>query len=148
MIEREKRERAIVLEASQHAEAELRHAEDGAPQQVERDADDDGGQDRARRGAWYEYIGDFRCIGEIGDPDTAYEHAIAVYEEAGDPDTECSEQEHWYTMAVYREVARAADTDPGPIDSMDDDRTLSDWVERKRTTYPSLLAELSTDDEF
>lgn len=98
--------------------------------------------DRARRGVWYEYLGDFRCIGEIGDPDRAYERAIVVYEDAGDPGTECSEQEHGYTMAVYREVARAVDQDPGPIDSMRNELTLTDWVAAKRETYPSLLDEL------
>ena len=74
--------------------------------------------------------------------------AIEVYREAGDPDTICSEQEHWYTMAVYREVANAVDADPGPIDDHRNDMTLSDWVERKQTTYPSNLAELDGNREF
>lgn len=104
--------------------------------------------DRARRGAWHEYVGDFRCIGDVGDPDAAYERAIEVYLEAGDSDTICSEQEHWYTMAVYREVANAVDADPGPIDDHRNDMTLSDWVERKQTTYPALLTELTSVGKF
>lgn len=104
--------------------------------------------DRARRGVWYEYIGDFRCIGDLRDPAAAYEKAIEVYEAADDPDTMYSEQEHSYTMAVYREVAKAVDRDPGPIDDMCNELTLSDWVEQKRETYPSLLMEATDSERF
>uniref|UniRef100_A0A8A2VJK4 Uncharacterized protein n=2 Tax=Haloterrigena alkaliphila TaxID=2816475 RepID=A0A8A2VJK4_9EURY len=103
----------------------------------------DNAYDRARRGVWYEYIGDFRCIGNVGDPAAAYEEAIEVYEAADDPDTGYSEQEHCYTMAVYREVAKAADKDPGPIDDFDNDLTLTKWVEKKQESYPSLLENVS-----
>lgn len=104
--------------------------------------------DRARRGAWYEYIGDFRCIGDFGDPGSAYDRAIEVYEDAGDPGTECSEQEHMYTMAVYNEVARALGRDPEPVETTQNDMTLTDWVEKKRETYPEMLTELDERGEW
>lgn len=104
--------------------------------------------DRARRGVWQEYIGDFRCIGDIGDPDAAYENAIDVYEHAGDPDTFYSEQEHCYTMAVYHEVTKAVDRDSGPIDDYLNDMTFTDWVRKKQETYPLLLGELDQYDEW
>ncbi|USZ71101.1 hypothetical protein [Natronosalvus halobius] len=99
--------------------------------------------DQARRGVWYEYIGDFRCIGNFGDPTSAYDQAREVYEAADDPDTWYSEQEHGYTMAVFREVARGVNRDPGPIDDMENDMTLTDWVSFKEDAYPSLLDDLT-----
>lgn len=104
--------------------------------------------DRARRGVWQEYIGDFRHIGRINDPDEAYQNAIDVYEDAGDPDTFYSEQEHCYTMAVYREVARSVGRDCGPVDSVSNDLTLGTWVQKKRETYVSMLTELEERGEW
>lgn len=104
--------------------------------------------DRARRGVWYEYIGDFRLIGDLGDPSSAYDEAIAVYEDGDDPDTFYAEQEQTPLMLHYTQVAEAVGRDPEPIDSFENDLTFVDWVQRKRDTYPELLEALYEQGEW
>lgn len=98
--------------------------------------------DRARRGVWDEFVGDFEIVGEFGDPGEAYDRAIDVYERAGDPDTFESEQEQVCLMAVYRDVASGSEHDPGPIDDCQNDSSLSDWVRLKRDTFADRLEQL------
>lgn len=95
--------------------------------------------DRARRGIWYEHVGDFRTIGGIEDPDAAYDEAIAVYRDGNDPDTFYADQEQMPVMELYRSIAEAAGRDTALIDTMDNDMTFVDWVEHKRETYGDLV---------
>lgn len=106
------------------------------------DTDPDYWVDRARRGIWYEHIGDFRVIGEFGSPDEAYDRAIDVYRAGGNPDTFYAEQEQYPVMEHFIDVASAVGGDSEPIDTSRNDLTFVDWVERKREEYPTLVDQL------
>lgn len=107
--------------------------------------------DRARRGVWHEYIGGFRVIGNLSGTAEAYDNAIEVYTDAGDPDTGSSEQEHMWCMRFYRSLLEAVeangvtggDDERGDIDSFQNDLSLSDRVEEKRDRLPKLVSQLS-----
>lgn len=105
--------------------------------------------DRARRGALYEYIGDFRTVGELGEAREAYDNASQIYQNAGDPNTGYSEQEHMWLMEFFDLVASAVN------DGLDDkwrsllsDTTFSEWVEYKRERLPTLLDALDERGEW
>jgi len=102
----------------------------------------DNHYDRARRGAWHEYIGDFQLMADLADPTDAYEQAIAVYEDAGDPGTGYAEQEHGFLIWLYQSVGSAVGCDIDPIDTGLNDLTFSDWVAMKRENLPSFLTDL------
>lgn len=99
--------------------------------------------DDARRGAIYEYIGDFRVVGELNGVDEAYDNAIHIYQGAGDPETNYSEQEHMRLMDFFDLIATTVS------DGLDTSwrrslsgLTFTDWAEYKREKLPELLSDL------
>lgn len=98
--------------------------------------------DRARRGCWYEHIGDFRVIGRMDDAATAYERAIEIYRTEGDPDTYLAEEEHIPLMELFRFISEAADRDHSPIDERENGMTFTDWVRHKQEELPVLIETL------
>lgn len=99
--------------------------------------------EKARRGAIYEYIGDFRAVGELEGADEAYDNAIRVYQDAGDPNTGYSEQEHMWLMEFFDLIADTVGDglDPSWRSSLSD-TTFTDWVKYKRNRLPKVLEEL------
>lgn len=94
--------------------------------------------DRSRKGAWYEFIGDFKLAGKLGDHETWYDKAEQQYLQHGDPSVSLAEQEHLNLFTFYRVVMDYSECDdPGPIPT--EGTTFSDWIEMKRSNLPSLI---------
>jgi hypothetical protein len=89
--------------------------------------------DRARRGEWKEFVGDFRTI--AGDEEaavTAYDEARSIYEIASKIDLEMVEEEQRWLMQFYRELIRGSG---GNVQDWYDQRaklTLPQWIDHKR----------------
>lgn len=98
--------------------------------------------DHARRGAWDEYIGDFRVIGGIEGSDEAYESAKEVYESAGDPETGFAEWEHTRLLDYFRQVAKLADYDEDELGRVNTKLPLSEWVKYKQENLPKILEDI------
>ncbi len=104
--------------------------------------------DHARRGAWYEYLGDFRLVGEFDDPSDAYEAAERVYQAAGDPDSGYAEQEHMRLMSFYNSIAFAVGSDEPEWSSFRHDTTLSEWLSHKRQHLSGVLSAVEARQEW
>lgn len=104
--------------------------------------------DQARRGAWYEYVGDFRVLAHIEGADEAYDLALEIYNDAGDPETGFSEQEHMWLMAFFQSVAEAVGYDREEWNTVRTDYKLSEWLEYKRTRLPNLIDKLAKSGEW
>jgi len=103
-----------------------------------------------RRGAWPEFIGDFRTIAERGDADEAYEQAISIYESAGDFEFVCAEQEHMALTVFVESIRRGLGQD---VPEEAPERrgfgySFSEWVKYKREQLPELLAQLEEQGEW
>lgn len=95
--------------------------------------------DKARRGSWDEYIGDFRLIANRNGVAEAYEAARETYREAGDPETAFAEQEHLGLLNYFREVAKDAGYDEEELGRVNTSIQFSEWVEYKREHLPNIL---------
>lgn len=105
---------------------------------------EDGSFGDVRRGAWPEYIGDFRTIARRENADDAYEQAIAIYQAAGDWEIAYAEQEHSRLAAYFRNLQyglgqEIPETAP---EQLGFGTTFAEWVEYKRNRLPSLLERL------
>lgn len=104
--------------------------------------------DRAERGVWYEYIGDFRTVGQFGDIDAAYEQAKKVYRDAGDPNANLYEQRHGSNMAFFKSVATASDKNMDEVYSVLKRESFSTWVEYKQEQLPKLLETVIQNESY
>lgn len=120
--------------------------------------------DRARRGAWYEYMGDFALIArEVADehvtvrysddesPGDLYERAKEIYVEAGDPGLTAVEADNDRALTFFTFVARGADFDLSQLETMrtyETEATLSEWIDYKHQELPKLLADLLATGEW
>lgn len=104
--------------------------------------------DQARIGAWYEYIGDLRLVGDIDHPHSAYEQATAVYREAGDPSSGFAEQEHMRLHDFFQNVALPRGHDEEEWNEVEAHASLTEWVEYKREHLPGYLSELYRQNEW
>lgn len=105
----------------------------------------------ARRGAWFEYIGDFRVLGDLDDPDGAYEAAKEVYLDAGNPNFAIIEQEHLRLVELVRKIGTATEYDLEELYRLQrhyDGGTLIEWVDYKREHLPKLLELLLMQGEW
>lgn len=105
----------------------------------------------ARRGAWAEYIGDFRILGGLDDADEAYEVAKDVYREAKDPRLAIIEQEHMRLVELLRKIGTATEYDLGELYRLQrhhEGGTLTDWVDYKREHLPKVLDRLLKQEEW
>jgi len=99
--------------------------------------------DRARRGALYEFIGDFRVVGDLDGADEAYDAAVEIYEEAGDPTTGYSEQERMRLMDFLDLVGTAVGEElEASWRTGQHNSTFTEWVAYKRDQLPSVVTEL------
>ncbi|WP_372480097.1 hypothetical protein ACAH01_02135 [Halomicrobium sp. HM KBTZ05] len=97
--------------------------------------------DQARRGAWYEFIGDFRLL-RGDDPSRSYDQARNMYQKFGDPPASLAEQEHLNLFAFYRSVLRIADGDPMVQQETIDEGSLCEWVDHKESTLPESIEDV------
>ena len=93
--------------------------------------------DRARRGAWKEFVGDFRTIS--GDEEAAaeaYDEAQSIYEIASGIDLEMVDREQRWLIQFYEDLIRGAG---GNVEDWYDQKaklTLSQWIDHKRIHLP------------
>ncbi len=120
--------------------------------------------DRAQRGAWYEYMGDFALIArEVADegvtvrysdderPGDLYVRAREVYREAGDPGLTAVEADNDRALTFFTFVARGAEFDLLEFETMreyETEATLSEWVQYKEETLPELIADVLESGEW
>lgn len=104
--------------------------------------------DHARRGAWDEYIGDFRVLGQLEEADEAYDAAVEIYLDAGDPDTGFSEQEHMRLRQYFTEVAGATGYNSGELNRLRTSISFSAWIAYKREYFPDILDRLSKSEKW
>lgn len=94
--------------------------------------------DRSRKGAWYEFIGDFKLTGNLGPHEVWYEKAEQEYRQHGDPSVSLAEQEHLNLFTFYRVVMNHSECDESE-QIPPEGATFSDWIEMKRSNLPSLI---------
>lgn len=104
--------------------------------------------DKAQRGVWYEFAGDFRTVGGFTDAAAAYEQAKQVYREAGNPTTGSAEQPHMAVLSYFDSVAKAADADIDEIRGSTSNQPLSNWVTYKQDRLPKYLEILDDRGEY
>lgn len=104
--------------------------------------------DQARRGAWQEFIGDFRLVGDIDGANEAYDLAKDWYEHAGDPSSGLSEQEHMRLHDFFRNVALSRGHDAEEWEHVETSASLTTWVDYKTKHLPGYLTELYEEDEW
>lgn len=96
--------------------------------------------DRAKVGAWCEFVGDFRLIGGLGGYDEWYDQAEQVYRDAGDPSSSLAEQAHLNLFTFYRLVRRGVGVNN--TQEATDGVSLTKWLSLKRSDLPSDLSTL------
>lgn len=104
--------------------------------------------ERARRGVWDEFVGDFRIIAGFDDPDAAYARAQKTYRDAGDPRTGYAEQIHIGLMGFVQRIEMGLGHDMDPWSNIRSEITLSEWVEYKREHLAEFLEELVKQGEW
>lgn len=114
----------------------------------ERDETADNEYDRARRGAWSEYVGDFRLVGGLSAHEAAYDEAVEIYHAAGDPLTGYAEWEHMRLMDLFNDVSVGSGHERTDWCTFDPERTLTEWVTYKTERFGSYLDELVTQDSW
>lgn len=100
--------------------------------------------DRARKGAWYEFIGDFHVVADLGDPAYWYDQAETIYRENADPAVSLAEQEHLALFTFYRVVLRGVGESVDEV--MPREWTLTDWIALKRSNFSDHVTALETSD--
>lgn len=95
--------------------------------------------DRARYGAWYEYIGDFQLIGHFNYKVDAYERAKRIYFEEGDPPVAHREQEHMWLIEFFDQVAGETNDYSEDWRRILQEYTFSEWIEYKQEHLPKIL---------
>lgn len=95
--------------------------------------------ERAERGVWYEYIGDFRTVGDLDDPEAAYERAKETYRTWDEHGTGGAEQPQGAIMAYFFSVARAAGADMDEVYADTRHQPFAEWVEYKQARLPGYL---------
>lgn len=92
----------------------------------------------ARKGAWHEFIGDFRTLGGLTDAEIAYDTAEQIYRAANNPPTAHREQEHMWLMR-YLELVAGETLDSTKYRRIIRQTTLLDWLAYKRQELPTVL---------
>lgn len=108
----------------------------------------ENGYDRARRGAWFEYVGDFRLLSASGEHETAYDEAIDIYQAADDPLTGYAEWEHMNLMGLFNDVSAGGGHDRIDWVTFDPERTLTEWVSYKTERFETYLDDLLKQDDW
>lgn len=98
--------------------------------------------ERARRGVWYEYIGDFRTVAGIDGADTAYDEAKTIYRKGKDPETGFAEQEHMRLLEFFEQVAGLDPMEDEDWHRIRQDMPFTHWVDYKAEVLPKKLDEL------
>jgi hypothetical protein len=106
--------------------------------------------DKSLDGVWFEFEGDFRTIGDLPGATAAYESAIAVYEQAGNPSTGAFEQFHFHASALIKLLFDSTAVERDPLNSVlaPGTTSLSEWIEFKQTYLPTLITEIAESDEW
>lgn len=94
--------------------------------------------DKAERGVWHEFVGDFRLVAGLDDASTAYDRAKDHYRAAGDPFADFGEGPIGVAQAVFSTTVLVAGADYDLITDSTQGR-LTDWVDYKRTHLPDLI---------
>lgn len=97
--------------------------------------------DKAERGVWHEFVGDFRLVASLDDANTAYDQAKDHYRAAGDPFADFGEGPIGVAQAVFSTTVLVAGAD---YDLITDSTQgcLTDWVDYKRAHLPDLIDSL------
>lgn len=95
--------------------------------------------ERAQRGVWHEYVGDFRTVGDLGDADAAYERAKETYRAWDEHGTGGAEQPQMAIMGYFESVAIAAGADMDEVYEDTRNQSFADWVEYKQERLPEYL---------
>lgn len=105
--------------------------------------------DQSVRGVWYEFIGDFRVVGDLPGAAEAYDQAAKVYEDAGDPQTAAFEQSHMAVAVLPKLLFRGTDADTDELEAfLYPGPTLTDWIDFKRRRLPDVLERLDDRDDW
>lgn len=94
------------------------------------------------RGTWYEFVGDFRVVGELENVDEAYDVAAEQYRDWGDFTLVNTEQQNDYLITFFNNVSSGTDREFERVDLFSDNLTFTDWIEYKRSMLPEAIDEL------
>ncbi|QCJ46439.1 MULTISPECIES: hypothetical protein [Haloprofundus] len=104
--------------------------------------------ERARRGVWYEYIGDFRLVGELAGVEEAYTEAKRIYRLGEDPESGMAEQEHLYLFEFFERVVQVSAETDDEWREIRHHTPFTKWVDYKLNTLPDALDDLFTRNEW
>ena len=99
--------------------------------------------DRTRRGAWDEFIGDFRVIARQDGAESAYEQAQSIYNTAGECQLGFAEWEHLHLTWFFEHLASGAGVSLDTWYEQRLDLTFSEWVDYKRRHLPEYYDRLT-----
>ncbi|WP_410766472.1 hypothetical protein [Haloferax sp. DFSO60] len=103
--------------------------------------------DRAQRGAWHEFVGDFRLIAGLDGVTDAYEQAKDRYEQAGNPTAHYAEGPIMSSQATFSTVVLVADVDYNYIRESTQGQ-LTDWVEYKQEYIGQFIDQIIASGEW
>lgn len=103
--------------------------------------------ERARRGVWYEFIGDFRMVGELGGSQDAYEKAKQIYRQGKNPETGSAERENMELIYFYKQVASPEES-VKDWDEIELRFSFTEWVDFKADSLQAELEELDKVKEW
>lgn len=100
-------------------------------------------------GAWYEYLGDLRLHGNVGDPNEAYDRAQEIYANAEPTPLVYDEAENRNALGHFNRLVRSLDTEAEQWRCVDHpDQSFTRWLAYKREHLPQMLDELYETGEW
>ena len=103
--------------------------------------------DQAERGVWDEFVGDFRLVAGFDGVADAYDSAMSIYKEVGDPDAHYAEGPIMSVQGIFSTVVLVAGADDEHITNSTEGK-LTDWVEYKRNHMESLIENIVASGEW
>jgi hypothetical protein len=105
--------------------------------------------DEAEKGVWSEFIGDFRQIGNLPNSGEAYDRAMTMYINAGDPQSISTEQFFMAVSALTKSLVRGTETGTEELDAvLRSGGTLSEWISFKQANLPVALKKIDTTKDW
>ncbi|WP_436925272.1 hypothetical protein [Halosimplex amylolyticum] len=101
----------------------------------------------ADRGGWYEAVGMFRLVGNVGGVEDAYDNAFSIYEEAGDPRSHRAEPPKTTLYTWFYTLEHAATGDSTTMEFRKQ-QTYIEFAEYVREKIPQYLQTLEETGEW
>lgn len=104
--------------------------------------------DKARLGAWNEFIGDFQLISESEDYQKIYNDAKEYYKTAEELDLGFAEQEHLRLIGFYEDMIKGAGKDIDEWHDMELSLSFPEWIDYKIERMPELYQNIIDSGEW